>query len=206
MRIVIAKEIANAITYLHTAFSRTLIHKDIQPCQIFLNENGTAKLGEFCNSVFIPEGETFVKDDVVERTYGYLDPSFMSKCLITEKTDVYSFGAFMFVLFTGRIPRPLFWTKPDNLSLSVEDPKHLYKLVKDGRFDKVVDKEMLVVEGIDVEHERLQIEAFLELSLRCIGRQGEVPKMIEVAKELKRIARSKDLSCGSSVSYVESKK
>ncbi|XP_019101060.1 PREDICTED: non-functional pseudokinase ZED1-like [Camelina sativa] len=59
MRIVIAKEIANALSYLHTAFSRTLVHKDIEPCQIFLDNNGTPKLGEFCNCVFIPIGETF---------------------------------------------------------------------------------------------------------------------------------------------------
>lgn len=89
MRIIIAKEIANALSYLHTAFSRTLIHKDIQTCQIFLNENGTAKLGEFCNCVFIPEGETYVQDDVVEGTFGFLDPNYVSKGLVTEKTDVY---------------------------------------------------------------------------------------------------------------------
>ncbi|CAH2058441.1 unnamed protein product [Thlaspi arvense] len=118
MRIVIAKEIANALTYLHSAFSRTLVHKDIQPCQIFLNENGTAKLD-------------------------YLE----------------------------------------------EDPERLSKFVKDGRLDKVVDKKMLVVEGRDIDQEKLQVEAFLELSMRCIGRKGDVPKMIEVAKELKRIRR-----------------
>ncbi|KAF3582220.1 hypothetical protein DY000_02028502 [Brassica cretica] len=169
MRIIIAKEIANALSYLHTAFSRTLIHKDIQPCQIFLNENGTAKLGEFCNCVFIPEGETYVQDDVVEGTYGFLDPNYVSKeyrnrCLKRE----------------------------DHL---VEDPECLSRLVKDGRFDKVVDKNMLVVEGRDIEQERLQIKAFLELSLRCIGRLGDVPNMTDVAKELKRIERLKSVPC-----------
>ncbi|CAL9236545.1 unnamed protein product [Arabidopsis halleri] len=103
----------------------------------------------------------------------------------------------MFVLLTGRIPRPLFWTKQDHLYLYLDDPESLSKLVKDGRFDEVVDKKMLLVEARDIEQERLQIEAFLELALRCIGRQGDVPKMIEVAKELKRIERWKDLSCGS---------
>ncbi|KAG2240954.1 hypothetical protein Bca52824_096945 [Brassica carinata] len=169
------------------------------PCQIFLNENGTAKLGEFCNSVFIPEGETYVQDDVVEGTYGFLDPNYVSKGLVTEKTDVYSFGAFMFVLLTGRIPQPIFGTREDHL---VEDPERLSRLVKDGRFDKVVDKNMLVVEGRDIEQERLQIKAFLELSLRCIGRQGDVPSMTDVAKELKRIERSKSVPCGSFVSHV----
>jgi serine/threonine protein kinase len=38
-RLKIAKEIANAVAYLHTAFPRPIIHRDIKPANIFLNQN-----------------------------------------------------------------------------------------------------------------------------------------------------------------------
>ncbi|XP_010506051.1 PREDICTED: non-functional pseudokinase ZED1-like [Camelina sativa] len=103
VRMKIAKEVADALTYLHTAFSKSIIHKDIIPCKIFLDEKGTAKLTEFDNSVLIPEGEKFV-EDVIEGTFGYLDHIYMNTGRVTENTDVYGFGAFMLTLLTAMNP------------------------------------------------------------------------------------------------------
>ncbi|KAL0652865.1 hypothetical protein Bca4012_095556 [Brassica carinata] len=43
-RLKIAKEVATAITYLHTAFPRIIIHREINPTNVFLDKNGMAKL------------------------------------------------------------------------------------------------------------------------------------------------------------------
>lgn len=173
MRMKIAKEVADALTYLHTAFSKSIIHKDMIPCKIFLDEKGTAKLSEFDNSVLIPEGEKFV-EDVVEGTVGYLDHNYMNTGKVTENTDVYGFGAFMLTLLTAMNPSLV-------VKLYKDSPT---KLVEDGRFVEIIDP--TVLESCK-EQELLQMHAFLILSLRCIGYGGEVPKMIEVAKELKRM-------------------
>ena len=63
-RLKIAGEIAHAISYLHTAFSRPIVHRDIKPGNVFLDQHDVAKLTEFSLSISIPEGETHVKDDV----------------------------------------------------------------------------------------------------------------------------------------------
>lgn len=173
MRMKIAKEVADALTYLHTAFSKSIIHKDMIPCKIFLDEKGTAKLSGFDNSVLIPEGEKFVKD-VIEGTFGYLDHNYMYTGRVTENTDVYGFGAFMLTLLTAMNPSLVDQLNNDSPS----------KLVEDGRFVEIIDPPVL--ESCK-EPELLQMKAFLILSLRCIGCEGEVPKMIEVAKELKRM-------------------
>ncbi|XP_010527553.1 PREDICTED: non-functional pseudokinase ZED1-like [Tarenaya hassleriana] len=206
-RIDIPKGIANAVTYLHTAFPRIIIHKDIHPCNVFLDGNGTAKLSNLCYSVYIPQGETFVQD-TVEGVYGYLDPGYFSSSRVTEKTDVYSFGVFMQVLFTGKKAYLYSESHPDTVECgkSAEDgripgfyrqslPYYLVKLSENGKSGiEAADPKMLEKMGEAAEKERWRMEAFHRLSLRCTGHIGEVPKMMEVAKELGMIQRWKDPS------------
>ncbi|XP_041020478.1 serine/threonine-protein kinase ZRK1-like [Juglans microcarpa x Juglans regia] len=53
-----ARESAHAISYLHTAFSRPIIHTGIGLHNIFIDCHGVPKLTDFSNSLKIPEGET----------------------------------------------------------------------------------------------------------------------------------------------------
>lgn len=181
MRIKIAREISNSLSYLHTAFSTTFIHRNVHPRNVFLDVRGVAKLGDFRNCVTIPQGESFVRVYKLEGTYGYLDPNYMSNGMITEKADVYSFGVFMLVLLSRRTPG-----LDDELH-----PDFLTKLVEDGRFSsEILDPVMLENIGYLSEQELSRMEDFFLLSLKCIGLRGEVPEMMEVSKELKRIEKS----------------
>jgi serine/threonine protein kinase len=81
----IAKEIANAVAYLHTAFPRPIIHRDIKPANIFLNQNYAAKLSDFSFSISIPEGESKVGDDLLVGTFGFLDPDYTMTNFVTER-------------------------------------------------------------------------------------------------------------------------
>lgn len=138
-----------------------------------MDDKGTAKLSEFKNSVLIREGKKFV-EYIVEGTFGYLDHNYMYTGRVTENTDVYGFGAFMLTLLTAMQP-------------SLVD--QLYKdspieFVEDDRFVEIIDPKVL--ESCE-EQELWKLKAFFILSLRCIGFVEEVPKIIEVAKELKRM-------------------
>ncbi|ESQ44301.1 hypothetical protein EUTSA_v10006391mg [Eutrema salsugineum] len=47
VRLKVAKEIANAVTYLHTEFPKIIVHRNITPMNVLLDENWTAKLSDF---------------------------------------------------------------------------------------------------------------------------------------------------------------
>ncbi|XP_019102416.1 PREDICTED: non-functional pseudokinase ZED1-like [Camelina sativa] len=203
MRIKIVKEIAIAASYLHTAFSRTMIHTDIQPSNIFLDSNGTAKLSGFCLCVSIPEGETFVKvhADRVEGTLDYLEYNYAATGLITEYTDVFSFGVLLQNFFTSMYGVvDCCCSEDESLFEEFEDKQNVMnmrisdrvsKFVEEGRIFEMLDPNILESIGDDVteEHKIRLMEAVLTLSLRCTGHRGDVPKMMEAAKELKKIER-----------------
>ncbi|XP_019101931.1 PREDICTED: non-functional pseudokinase ZED1-like [Camelina sativa] len=164
-----------AVTYLHTAFSRIIIHRDIKPTNVFLDRNWSAKLTDFTFSVSPPEGKSWIEDEVMG-TFGYMDPVYYTTGLVTEYIDVFSFGAFMLVLLLGR-PAILVGTSGVHCNIL-------------GYVKDLQERGESVEFGInDLNDVRCsQMKMFLELALRCCEERNEDrPKMILVAKEIKLI-------------------
>ena len=91
-RLKIVRQIAHALSYLHTAFPRPVIHLHINLHCILLDENDVPKLSSFYFSVSIPEGEADVEGFDGFRQFGFCAPEFKATGKVTEKADVYDFG------------------------------------------------------------------------------------------------------------------
>ncbi|KFK34991.1 hypothetical protein AALP_AA5G220000 [Arabis alpina] len=181
VRLKIAKQVAIAITYLHTAFPRIIIHKDINPENVFLDKNLNAKLSGFSISVTLPEGKTWIEDELMgSGTIRYIDPAYLSTLILTEYTDVFSFGILMLVLLMGR-PAAVYGS--NGVCIKILD------YVKD-----LLERGKPIEFGGDTNDMRPgQMKMFLELALRCCAERNEDrPKMILVAKEIKLIEKSFD--------------
>ncbi|XP_050281054.1 serine/threonine-protein kinase ZRK1-like [Quercus robur] len=100
-RLKIARQIAHALSYLHTAFPRPVIHMNIDMRSILLNEHDVPKLSGFYFSVSIPEGETDVEVHYRCLNPRVFAPEFNATGKVMEKTDVFDFGRFLFELLTG---------------------------------------------------------------------------------------------------------
>lgn len=164
VRLGIAKEVAVAVTYLHTAFPSIIIHRDVKHTNVFLDKNWKAKLTDFTFSV----------------TFGYIDPVYAMTGFVTEHTDVYSFGILMLVLLMGR---PATFASSCGVLCNILDyVKHLRARGEPVEF-----------RGNSNDMEPSQMKMFLDLALRCCEeRHKDRPKMILVAKEIKLIHRSLD--------------
>ncbi|KAL6219063.1 hypothetical protein ACLB2K_012269 [Fragaria x ananassa] len=186
-RLCIAKQVANAITYLHTAFPRPIIHRDLTPRCIFLDNDFTPKLHDFSYSITIPPEQLHAEDKVVFGTFGFLDPAYCDSRQVTEKTDVYSFGAILLILLTGQ--NVLLLNEAGELESIVS---YVELNACDGQFQTIVDPKILEeLGGEDEEAQLQQLHAFLTLALLCTQDESEAsPYMMDVAKELVRIEKS----------------
>ncbi|KAL0326347.1 UNVERIFIED_CONTAM: putative LRR receptor-like serine/threonine-protein kinase [Sesamum radiatum] len=105
-RLNIAIDIASALEYLHFGTDSTIVHGDLKPSNILLDENMTAHLGDF--------GLAKVVSGIVSRhessslairgTIGYIPPEYGMSDMISESGDVYSYGIFLLEMFTNRRP------------------------------------------------------------------------------------------------------
>ncbi|KAL2941535.1 Wall-associated receptor kinase-like 8 [Bienertia sinuspersici] len=102
-RLRVASDAAYALSYMHNALSKPVVHRDVNSLAILLDCSFGAKLANFGHSVSITPGEK-PQQWPVEGTPGYIDPEYIETQEVTDKCDVYSFGVFMLELLTRKQP------------------------------------------------------------------------------------------------------
>ena len=181
-RLKIARQIAHAISYLHAAFSRPVIHMYIDIKNILLDEHDVPKLSNFYFSVPIPEGETDV-EGFQNRHPMFRTPELEATGKVNEKTDVYKFGVVLLELLTGE--------DSDNITRLANDEgsslvAYVHNRAQVYCINEIVDPAILVREGgASLEQ---QLQSVVDLALTCTEEDPERrPTMVDVTKELRRI-------------------
>nr|KJB45568.1 hypothetical protein B456_007G312800 [Gossypium raimondii] len=100
-RLQIASGIAKGLTYLHEECSKQIIHCDIKPQNILLDESLTAKISDFGLAKLLMNDKTRTKTGI-RGTKGYVAPEWFRKIPVTVKVDVYSFGVMLLEIICCR--------------------------------------------------------------------------------------------------------
>ncbi|KAH6759360.1 hypothetical protein C2S51_019595 [Perilla frutescens var. frutescens] len=175
MRLKIAAEAAGVHSYLHSAASTPIIHRDVKSDNILLDHTFTARVADFGASKLVPLDQTQLMT-IVQGTFGYLDPEYMQTHQLTEKSDVYSFGVVLVELLTGR------------MAISNNRPEEERNLVifflfilKQGRLFEILDENIVRDDDENMD----EVSEVANLAKVCLSVRGEDrPSMKEVAMEL----------------------
>jgi WD40 repeat protein/serine/threonine protein kinase len=89
---------------LSAAHEQGIIHGDIQPSNILLDEGGNAYLVDFGIAPVLSDLIPSSQDGVQDETISYMSPEQVKGLKVEKETDLYSLGLVLFSMFTGESP------------------------------------------------------------------------------------------------------
>lgn len=102
VRFRIALETARALAYLHEECRERILHLDVKPQNILLDEKFHAKVSDFGLSRAIAREQSRLVTSNMRGTPGYLAPEWLVHAGVTDRSDVYSYGMVLLELVSGR--------------------------------------------------------------------------------------------------------
>ncbi|OIW15466.1 hypothetical protein TanjilG_28665 [Lupinus angustifolius] len=173
LRLRIALDVARGLEYLHDGAVPPVIHRDIKSSNILLDESMRVRVADFGLS----REEMVDKHASIRGTFGYLDPKYISSGTFTKKSDVYSYGVFLFELIAGRNPQ-------QGLMEYIE----LAAMDTEGK----VGWEEIIDSRLDAKCDFKELNEVAALAHKCINRAPRKrPSMRDIVQVLTRILKSK---------------
>ncbi|XP_057969633.1 G-type lectin S-receptor-like serine/threonine-protein kinase SD2-5 isoform X1 [Malania oleifera] len=156
MRFSIALGTAKGLAYLHEECDVKIVHCDIKPENVLLDDNYLAKVSDF-GLAKLMNREQSLAFTTLRGTRGYLAPEWITNHAISEKSDVYSFGMLLLEIIGGRKNY-----EPRESSEREYFPSYVFKMMEEGELNKVLDSKL----KSDENDER--INAAIKVALWCI--------------------------------------
>ncbi|XP_034202866.1 rust resistance kinase Lr10-like [Prunus dulcis] len=166
--------VARGIEYLHRGCDMQILHFDIKPHNILLDENFNPKISDFGLAKLYPVDNSIVSLTAARGTMGYIAPELFYKNIggVSYKADVYSFGMLLIKMASRR----------KNWSRMVEHSNQIYfPLWAYDQYNKGNDLEMRDVN----EEEKKVIKKMVITALWCIQmKPSDRPSMNKVIEML----------------------
>ncbi|GLT89740.1 hypothetical protein SLE2022_077140 [Rubroshorea leprosula] len=152
--------VASALAYLHQECENQVIHRDVKTSNIMLDEGFNARLGDFGLARQV-EHDKSPDATVAAGTMGYLAPEYILTGRATEKTDVFSYGAVVLEVASGRRPIERDVNQAGKVGVSTNLVEWVWSLHREGRPLTAADPRL---EG---EYDEAEMRRVLMVGLAC---------------------------------------
>ncbi|KAK3119996.1 hypothetical protein QOZ80_9AG0679190 [Eleusine coracana subsp. coracana] len=100
-RFKIIKGICQGLHFLHNGMDQPVVHMDLKPDNILLDNNMIPKISDFGLSRLIGQEQTRLNTQTVVGALGYLAPEYLYRGEISPQSDIYSLGMLLIQISTG---------------------------------------------------------------------------------------------------------
>lgn len=149
LRYRVAIDVAKALAYLHHDCRSRILHLDVKPENILLDENYRAIVSDFGLSKLMGKDESRVVTSV-RGTQGYLAPEWLLENGISEKSDIYSYGMVLLELVGGQRNVSVVENGEDRSKRKWQYfPRIVSAKMKEGKLMEAVDPRLVETGAID---------------------------------------------------------
>lgn len=166
--------VASGIDYLHRGCDMQILHFDIKPHNILLDENFNPKISDFGLAKLYPTDDSIVPLTAARGTMGYMAPEMFYKNIggVSYKADVYSYGMLLMEMAGRRKNMNPF---ADSIS-QIYFPSWVYEQFNAGKDIEIKDA---------MEKEKKMVKRIILVALWCIQmKPSDRPAMNKVVEML----------------------
>ena len=175
-RVKIAFGIAKGLMYLHEECSTQIIHCDIKPQNILLDEYFTPRIADFGLAKLLLAEQSRAALTAIRGTIGYFAPEWFTQASISIKVDVYSFGVMLLEIICCK--SCIAFAREEEEALIV----WAYVCYKDKRLDKLIENDE------EARNDMKRLERLVIVALWCIqGDPSLRPSMKKVTQMLEGV-------------------
>ncbi|PQM38490.1 G-type lectin S-receptor-like serine/threonine-protein kinase RLK1 [Prunus yedoensis var. nudiflora] len=187
-RMEIAYGIAKGLEYLHEECSTPIIHCDIKPQNILLDDYYTAWISDFGLAKLLMMNQSHTHT-AIRGTKGYVAPEWFSNMPITTKVDVYSFGVVLLEIICCRRSIDV----ENNCEEKAILTNWVYDCYQEGKTDAVLDHET------EALLDKKNLEKSVMVAIWCIQEDPSLrPTMRKVVQMLEGVVEVRAPPCPSS--------